>query len=73
MEEKKPIPGESPDSDKPAMFIRRGVKGGLYFFSPKKTSIYYMSGKHVKDLLEGKRDFACIHKQRSLKGVENNG
>jgi len=72
MEEKKPVPGESPDSDKPSMFLRRGQKGGLFFFSPKKTSIYYMSGTHVRELLDGKRDFACIHKSRVL-GSENNG
>jgi len=77
MEERKPIPGESPDSEKPAMFMRRGTKGGLYFFSPKKSSIYFMSGKHIRELLEGKREFACIHKQRVLnnenKESVNNG
>ena len=72
MEEKKPIPGETPDSDKPAMFLRIGKRGGLYFLSPKKTFIYYMSGTHVRELLEGQRDFACIHKSRVL-GSENNG
>ena len=53
---------EQPDTDKPSMFLRRGAKGGLYFFSPKNTVIYYLSGKHVKELLDGKRDFAVIHK-----------
>ena len=64
---------QKPDSEKPSMFLRRGAKGGLYFFSPKHTTIYYMSGKHVKELLgetlvkqpDGtmkKRTFAVIHK-----------
>ena len=44
------------------MFLRRGAHGGFYFLSPKKTTIYYMSGKHVGELLEGKRDFVCMHK-----------
>jgi hypothetical protein len=52
----------TPDSEKPSMFLRRGVKGGLYFFSPKNTIIYYMAGNHVRDLLDGKRDFAVIHR-----------
>ena len=52
----------TPDSAKPSMFLRRGAKGGLYFFSPKNTIIYYMAGNHVRDLLDGKRDFAVIHK-----------
>jgi len=80
VEERKPIPGESPDSEKPSMFLRRGNKGGLFFFSPKKTSIYFMSGKHIRELLEGERDFVCIHKQKVLnmlvnenKEKENNG
>lgn len=47
---------------KPTMFLRKGTKGGLYFFSPKGKSIYYLSGSHVRDLLDGKRDFAVIHK-----------
>ena len=52
----------TPDSEKPSMFMRRGAKGGLYFFSPKNTTIYYMAGNHVRELLDGKRDFAVIHK-----------
>ena len=50
------------DRDKPSMFLRKGAQGGLYFFSPKKTTIYYMSQKHVKELLDGQREFVCIHK-----------
>lgn len=50
------------EGEKPSMFLRRGAHGGLYFLSPKKTTIYYMSGKHVGELLEGKRDFVCMHK-----------
>lgn len=53
---------ETPDPEKPGMFLRKGRKGGLFFFSPKGTVIYYMSSKHVRELLEGKRDFACIHR-----------
>jgi hypothetical protein len=53
---------QKPDSVKPSMFLRKGVKGGLYFFSPNSTAIYYMAGNHVRDLLDGKRDFAVIHK-----------
>ena len=48
--------------EKPTMFLRKGAKGGLYFFSPKNTIIYYLSGKHVRELLDSKRDFAVIHK-----------
>ena len=73
MEEKRPVPGESPDSGKPAMFLRRGSKGGLYFLSPKKHLIYYMNGKHVRELLDGKRDFACMHKNQFKGDIRNNG
>jgi len=52
------------DTEKPSMFLRVGAKGGLYFLSPKKTMIYYMSGRHVKELMDGKRDFACIHQAK---------
>ena len=64
------IKREEPDSEKPSMFLRRGKKGGLYFFSPKKTIIYYMSGKHISELLEGKREFAVIHRGITLKEKE---
>lgn len=47
---------------KPTMFLRKGAKGGLYFFSPTGRAIYYLNGRHVSDLLEGKRDFAVINK-----------
>ena len=53
---------DKPDISKPAMFLRVGAKGGLYFFSPKKHNIYYLNRRHVKELMEGKRDFAVIHK-----------
>lgn len=56
--------------DKPAMFLRVGKKGGLYFFSPKKTTIYYMSADHVKELMSGEREFACIHKSKTLRNVD---
>lgn len=59
-----------PDSEKPSMFLRKGAKGGLYFFSPKKSNIYYMSRKHVEELLSGKRDFAVIHKGTKNKGID---
>lgn len=55
------IEGEK-ENEKPSMFLRIGAKGGVYFFSPKHTTIYYMSSSHVKELLAGKREFACIHK-----------
>jgi hypothetical protein len=62
-----------PDPGKPSMFLRRGAKGGLYFFSPQNTVIYYMAGNHVRELLDGTpvkqpdgtmkpRTFAVIHK-----------
>ena len=54
--------------EKPTMFLRKGAKGGLYFFSPKGKTIFYLSGTHVRDLLEGKRDFAVIRK-----GDKSNG
>lgn len=57
---------EKEKKEKPTMFLRRGRKGGLYFFSPQKTVIYYMAGNHVRDLLDGKRDFAVIHKGERL-------
>lgn len=53
---------KEPDINKPAMFLRAGVKGGLYFFSPKKTTIFYLNRRHVEELLEGKRKSAVIHK-----------
>ena len=64
---------QEPNSEKPSMFIRKGAKGGLYFFSPKNSAIFYMSGKHIRELLDGTpiaqpdgtmspRTFAVIHK-----------
>ena len=53
---------EKPDSVKPSIFMRRGLLGGLYFFSPKGNTIYFMSGKHIRELLNGKRDFVAISK-----------
>jgi len=53
------------DKEKPTMFLRKGAKGGLYFFSPKGTTIFYMAANHVMDLLEGRRDFAVIHKGKT--------
>lgn len=61
---------KKPDSEKPSMFLRKGANGGLYFFSPKKSTIYYMSGKHVEELLSGKRKFAVIHKGTKEKGID---
>ena len=71
-----------PDSEKPSMFIRKGVKGGLYFFSPKNTVIYYVSGKHIRELLDGTpikqpdgtmrpRTFAVIHKGAAQREINN--
>ena len=62
---------ENKDSEKPSMFLRKGSKGGLFFFSPKKTTIYYINAQHVKDLLEGKRDFVCIHKGAVKRDINN--
>jgi len=74
MEKEKENQGKLPDQDKidtnkPTMFLRRGALGGLYFFSPKGTTIYYMSHRHVRDLLEGKREFAVIHKSQTKENV----
>jgi len=63
--------GEMPYPEKPSMFLRKGAKGGLYFFSPKKTTIYYMNAQHIRDLLEGKRDFAVIHKGAAQRDMNN--
>ena len=52
------------ENEKPGMFLRRSGRGGFYFFSPKKTYIYFMSGNHVQELIEGKREFVCISKQK---------
>lgn len=64
------MPEQKPDPEKPSMFLRKGANGGLYFFSPKKTIIYYMSRKHVEELLSGKREFAVIHKGTKSEGID---
>lgn len=55
---------KTPEDEKPSMFLRKTPKGGLYFFSPNKTFIFFLSAKHVQELLDGKRKFACIHKEK---------
>lgn len=55
-------------TQKPSMFLRKSSKEGLYFFSPKQTTIYYMSGRHVQELLAGQREFVCIYKSKVKKG-----
>jgi len=52
---------EEPDSEGPSMLLRKSG-GWAFFLSPEKTLIYYMSVKHVREMLDGSRDFACIHK-----------
>lgn len=52
------------EDEKPGMYLRKSSRGGFYFFSPKKTTIYFMSGKHVRELIEGSRDFVCISKDK---------
>lgn len=58
------------ENEKPGMYLRKSDRGGFYFFNLKKTYIYFMSGKHVKELIAGERDFVCIAKQKMLKENE---
>lgn len=58
------------DREKPSMFLIKTPKGGLYFFSPKKTAIFFMNTKHVRELLEDKREFACIYKDKVKYNVD---
>lgn len=51
---------ETPDPEKTGRFLRKEDKGGVFFFIPK-AQIYYMSGKHVEEVLSGKRDFLSAY------------
>jgi len=42
----------------PAVFIRRGQGGGLYFFSPSGNYIFFGRSEDVKDVIDGKREWA---------------
>ncbi|GAH25017.1 unnamed protein product [marine sediment metagenome] len=66
---------EKSELKKPNMFLRVGAKGGLYFFSPKGRTIYFMAANHVRDLLEGEREFAVIHMVKAITdgGLKDNG
>ena len=44
------------------IYLRKGQKGGLYFFSPSGKYIYYMNGSKIRDLLDGKREFVVVGK-----------
>ena len=48
--------------EEPGMFLRRGAEGGAYFLSPKKTAIYRLNGKHLREFIEKKRDSVLIRK-----------
>ena len=41
------------------VFLRKTEKG-LYFFSPNGKRIYFMRLQHVKELIEGKREYVVI-------------
>jgi len=41
-----------------AVFIRRGQNGGLYFFSPSGNFIFFGRSEDVKDVIDGKREWA---------------
>lgn len=62
--------GKINKEEKPEIFLRKTERGGLYFFSPKKTVIFFMSIKHVKELLNDERDFVCI-KMNKVRNCDN--
>jgi len=41
-----------------AIFIRRGQGGGLYFFSPSGNYIFFGRASDVKDVIDGKKEWA---------------
>lgn len=43
-----------------AVFLRKGKNGGLYFFNPAGTHIYFARSKDVLDVIEGKREYAMF-------------
>ena len=44
------------------IYLRKGQRGGLYFFSPSGKYIYFMNGNKVRDLLDGRKDFVVVGK-----------
>jgi len=44
----------------PAVFLRKGKNGGLYFFSPSGNRIFYVRQRDVLDVIEGKREYAMF-------------
>ena len=50
------------------IYLRKGQKGGLYFFSPSGKHIYFMNGAKVRDLLDGRREFVVVGKALATEG-----
>jgi len=44
----------------PAVFLRKGKNGGLYFFSPSGNRIFYARQRDVLDVIEGRREYAMF-------------
>lgn len=42
------------------VFIRRGQKGGLYFFSPSGNYIFYGRSEDVQAVIDGKKEWAMF-------------
>jgi len=42
------------------VFLRRGQKGGLYFFSPSGNYIFYGRSEDVMDVIDGKKKWAMF-------------
>jgi len=42
------------------IFIRKGQKGGLYFFSPSGNYIFYGRSEDVRAVIDGKKDWAMF-------------
>ena len=58
----------SEEKEEKRIYLRKGQKGGLYFFSPSGKFIYYMNGAKVRDLLEGRREFVVVGKALATEG-----
>ena len=52
----------SEEKEEKRIYLRKGQKGGLYFFSPSGKYIYFMNGGKVRDLLDGRKDFVVVGK-----------
>ena len=48
-----------PEEEK-RIYLRKGQKGGLYFFSPSGKHIYFMDSRKVMELINGKYEFVVI-------------